>query len=208
MLSMRKLGFSFRIVVVVVVVAAGVGIAGWGLSAGGTSRSVSRASAPERVAARAPAVAGTPARFVFLARQTSNSCGLQASAIGRMQGRARLQGSCCSPMNLDAYLSQVRGLRAYAGIRQIPPDPYDVPVSLTKRLLSYDQTIHLDAAQERTYEHAMAMSREKGPCCCHCWRWTAFQGLSDYLIANRAWGSHAIAHVIDLVEGCGGPLGA
>jgi len=117
----------------------------------------------------------------------------------------RLQGSCCFPMNLAAYRSQVRGLRAYASVPQIPADPYDVPVSLAKRMLAYDRTVHLTLAQARVYARAMRMSREKGPCCCRCWRWNAFRGLSEHLIADLQWRSGAVAEVIDLVEGCGGP---
>ena len=115
----------------------------------------------------------------------------------------RLQGSCCFPMDLAAYRSQVRGLRADRAIPQIPPDPYDVPVSLAKRLLAYDRGTHLTRAQARTYWQAMRSSRLKGPCCC-CWRWYTFRGLSRYLIAERGWRAPAIAKLVDLLEGCGG----
>lgn len=155
----------------------------------------------------APASDGGTAKFAFLARQTSNSCGLQPQALAQMPDRMRLQGSCCFPMNLAAYQSQVRGLRAYRAISQIPRDPYDVPVSLAKRLLAYNAAIPLTTGQARTYARGMLMSREKGPCCCHCWRWDAFRGLSRYLIAERHWSPKRIATVIDLVEGCGGPAG-
>jgi hypothetical protein len=43
----------------------------------------------------------------------------------------------------------------------------------------------------------MAMSNEKGPYCCHCWRWTALEGMSKYLIARRHWTASAVALVID-----------
>lgn len=166
-----------------------------------------RAADPRLALARAgaPAAAGSSARFAFLARQTSNSCGLEPAALKRMPARLRLQGSCCLPMNLAAYRSQVRGLRAYARVPEVPKDPYDIPVSLAKRLLAYDRAIHLSAAQQRVYWQAMRTSREKGPCCCHCWRWDAFRGLSKHLIARLGWRSGAVATVIDLVEGCGGP---
>jgi hypothetical protein len=151
------------------------------------------------------ATAGTTARFAFLARRTTNSCGLEPAVLERMPGRMRLQGSCCFPMNEAAYQSQVRRLRAYATIPQIPADPYDVPVTLAKRLLSYDRAIRLGPGQARTYSRAMRISTLKGPCCCHCWRWEAFRGLSRYLIADRRWGAPQLARVIDLLEGCGGP---
>lgn len=189
----------------VLVSAVVVGLAATGSFAGGaaTPRAANPRPAPARVSA--PAAAGGTARFAFLARQTTNSCGLEPSALERMPDRTRLQGSCCFPMNLAAYRSQVRGLRAYANVPEIPADPYDVPVSLAKRLLAYDRTIHLAPAQARVYARAMRMSRTEGPCCCHCWRWNAFRGLSEHLIAHLGWRSGAVAAVIDLVEGCGGP---
>jgi len=155
----------------------------------------------------APASDGSTAKFAFLARQTSNSCGLQPAALAQMPNRMRLQGSCCFPMNLAAYQSQVRSLRAYSGIAQIARDPYDVPVSLAKRLLAYNAAIRLTPAQAQTYARGMRMSKLKGPCCCHCWRWDAFRGLSRYLIADRHWGAPPIAAMTELLEGCGGPAG-
>ena len=156
-------------------------------------------------AASAIASDGSSAKFAFLAQQNSNSCGLEPRALARMSSRLRLQGSCCFPMNLGAYTSQVRGLRAYAGVSEIPRDPYDVPVSLAKRLLAYDHAIHLSPIEAQTYSTAMRISRLKGPCCCPCWRWYAFRGLSKHLIADRAWRAGTIAAVIDLLEACGGP---
>jgi hypothetical protein len=58
--------------------------------------------------------------------------------------------------------------------------------------------------QQATYDQAMSMSREKGPCCCHCWRWTAFRGMSKYLIVHASWSAPQVALLIDDVQGCGG----
>ena len=132
-------------------------------------------------------------RFAFLARQTSNRCDLQPAALLAMPGGLRLQGSCCNAMNLTAYRTQLRALRSYGDIRQIPSDPYDVSAALAQRLLNYDASIRLSDAQARTYAEAMRMSPLKGPCCCRCWRWYAFRGLSKYLIAKRRWPATQIA---------------
>jgi hypothetical protein len=107
-------------------------------------------------------------------------------------------------MDLTTYEWQVKALRRYAATPQIPRDPYDVPVALGRTLLRYDSAIHLSARQQAIYAHAMEMSTEKGPCCCHCWRWSAFKGISKYLIARRHSTASAVALVIDDVEGCGG----
>lgn len=65
-------------------------------------------------------------------------------------------------MDLRAYRSQVAGLRRYVAIGEIPRDPYGISVPLAKRLLAYDRTIRLKAAQQRTYSQGMRDSREKG----------------------------------------------
>jgi hypothetical protein len=181
-----------------VVVAAGLGaLVVLLVLSGGSDRSGSwpvRASGP----------AGSHARFVFLASRRSNQCGLQAAALDRYSGRDRLQGSCCSAMDEHAYRAQVERLRAYRGVAPIPPDPYDIAIPLVRRLLRYDRSISLSRAQRRTYARAMALSEQKGPCCCPCWRWSAFRGLAKYLIAARRWPPRRLATLIDLLEGCGG----
>lgn len=147
---------------------------------------------------------GVDASFSQLAAQHTNSCGLQASELATYSLHMRLQGSCCTAMDEVSYNAQLAGLRPYADIPQIPRNPYDISVPLARRLVTYQRTIHLTASQEATYRAAMQMSSEKGPCCCHCWRWTAFQGMSDYLIARRGWQARPLAHLIGLVDGCGG----
>jgi len=159
---------------------------------------------PGSPAALASAAPGSHARFTYLAAQRSNVCGLQAAAIMRHHGEA-LQGSCCSPMDEHAYREQVRALRALPRVRAIPRDPYDVPVWLARRLLRLDARVSLTAEQRSSYRRAMRMSDQKGPCCCPCWRWNAFRGLSKLLIARRRWPAARVAELIDALEGCGGP---
>jgi hypothetical protein len=158
-----------------------------------------------RAAAGGPVlIAGTPTAFGYLTAQRSNRCGLTPAELESSPPAQHLQGSCCFPMDMSTYKWQVKALRHYATIAQIPTDPYDVPVSLSRRLLRYDHSIHLSAHQQATYDRAMGMSREKGPCCCHCWRWTAFRGMSKYLIARESWSAPQVALLIDDVQGCGG----
>ena len=182
----------------------------FGVAAGTARHSVghSSTSRPEEQPAAASAPAGSDARFAVLSRQHSNRCSLQAAALLAMPMRMRLQGSCCFPMNRHAYRSQVAGLRVYARLEVVPRDPYDISVGLTRRLFAYAQSIRLSPPQARVYAAAMRLSDTKGPCCCRCWRWTAFMGMSKYLIARRGWSAPALARAIDLVEGCGGPVSA
>jgi hypothetical protein len=148
---------------------------------------------------------GTPKqRFAQLSQRHTNQCGLSGVDIGKIAVRGRLQGSCCNAMVYDHYVRQVGSLRAYAAVSEIPADPYDVPVSLAKRLIGYSDSIKLSGSQQAVYNHAVKLSHEHGPCCCHCWRWRAFEGQAKQLIAQRRFTAAQIAHVWDLEDGCGG----
>ncbi len=151
-----------------------------------------------------PAAASLAARFAVLRHAHSNRCGMPASALDTMPPGARLQGACCFPMNYHSYVHQVHKLnRRYATVDVIPKDPYDVPVSLAKRLLGY-RSIKLTPQQQRLYERAKPLSATKGPCCCPCWRWDAFEGQAKYLITRRHYSAKQIADVWTVEEGCGG----
>jgi hypothetical protein len=167
----------------------------------GGGASAPRPGGPSQTAA-AP---GSHARFTFLAAQHSNRCNLQGGEIMAAAAGQRLQGSCCTAMDEALYRRQVAQLRRYAGNPEIPRDPYDVLAALARQLLGYERTIRLTPAQQATYRRAMSMTKEHGPCCCRCWRWDAFKGLSSYLIARRGWTSGQLARLIEALDGCGGP---
>jgi hypothetical protein len=143
-------------------------------------------------------------RFAQLSQRHTNRCGLSGVDIEKIAVRGRLQGSCCNSMVYEHYVRQVNGLRAYAALSEIPADPYDIPVSLAKRLIGYSASIKLTRSQLATYDGAVKLSDERGPCCCHCWRWKAFEGQAKQLIARRQYTAAQIAHVWDLEDGCGG----
>jgi hypothetical protein len=143
-------------------------------------------------------------RFAILSRLHSNKCGLRPESLDSIAAGGRLQGSCCSPMTLQHYLRQVRKLGRYADVPEVPPDPYDISVRLAKRLTAYDKRISLAPGQQTTYDQAVKMADEHGPCCCHCWRWTAFEGQAKYLITRRRYAAGGIARIWDLEDGCGG----
>jgi hypothetical protein len=143
-------------------------------------------------------------RFTILSRRHSNKCGLRPQSLAAIANRGRLQGSCCTAMNFHHYVAQIHGLRAFAREPVIARDPYDVSVRLAKRITGYADSIHLNTEQQAAYREAMKLADERGPCCCHCWRWTAFEGQAKYLIARRGYGGRRIAQVWDLEDGCGG----
>ncbi|MDO8503965.1 MAG: hypothetical protein Q7S60_04750 [bacterium] len=148
--------------------------------------------------------AGSPEKFEYLSAQTSNQCGAQPTTIESYADTERLQGSCCSAMDLHKYQEQVEGLKKYSRISQIPKDPYDIPASLAKELLGYRDNIQLDSGEQAVYDEAVALSDEGGPCCCRCWRWYTFEGLAKYLITEKGFTADQVAEVWDLEDGCGG----
>jgi hypothetical protein len=145
-------------------------------------------------------------RFALLSGRHSNRCSLQAGSLETGAVSGRLQGACCTRIDFAHYKQQLRGLRRYHAVRLIPADPYDVPVGLAQRLVRFDREIRLDRAAQQTYDQAVRLSHEHGPCCCHCWRWTAFAGQAKQLIARRHYEAAQIAAIWDLENGCGGKV--
>ncbi len=143
-------------------------------------------------------------RFEFLSQNGNSSCSAEfLNSIASIPDTARLQGSCCGPMDLHRYREQITGLKAHAAIAEIPPDPYDIEAGLAKRLLpAYN--IELEPEQQKAYDQAMSLSSEKGPCCCECWRWHVYGGLGKLLIRDRAFDGVKLARLWDLSGGCGG----
>ena len=119
-------------------------------------------------AADAPTLAD---RFDYLSKNGNSTCSTAfLKSIPTMPATARIQGSCCSPMERKRYGEQVQALTDFQDIPEIPPDPYDIAAPLAQRFLAYyDNTLTTD--EQRAYDYAMEHSDEKGPCCCQCWRW-------------------------------------
>ena len=152
-----------------------------------------------------PVHAQTPkGGFAILSQRHSNKCGLRPGSLDSLATNGRLQGSCCSPMKFSHYTEQLSGLAQYASVKEIPQNPYDVSVRLAKRLTSYSDRIKLTPHQQTTYDQAVKLADEHGPCCCHCWRWTAFEGQAKYLITRRQFDANQIAYTWGLEDGCGG----
>ncbi len=144
------------------------------------------------------------AKFDRLSKSGNSSCSsMFKDSITSMPKDARLQGSCCSPMNLHRYSEQVKGLKKYKDVKDIPQDPYDIEAGLAKKLLArYDDA--LTPEQQKEYDYAMQNSNEKGPCCCKCWRWFVYGGLGKHLIKNYKFTGKQVTEVWNLSDGCGG----
>lgn len=149
-------------------------------------------------------VAGTAEKMEYLSNENSSFCGLQPMSVDSYADSERIQGACCGAMDLHRYQEQVEGLKEYSHISQIPSDPYDISASLAKELFAYQKDIMLNAEQQKIYNKATELSHEGGPCCCKCWRWTAFEGQAKYLITEHNFNAQQIADVWDVEDGCGG----
>lgn len=144
------------------------------------------------------------AKFDMLSKNGNSSCsGSFKDSIDNMPDTSRLQGSCCSPMDMHRYTEQVTGLEKYKDISEIPSDPYDIDASLAKKLKAY-YDIELTPEQQKAYDYAMANSMEKGPCCCKCWRWYVYGGLGKLLIQKYNLTGEQVTEIWNLSDGCGG----
>ena len=117
---------------------------------------------------------------------------------------ARLQGSCCSPMDMKKYVSQINGLKAYATIPQIPNDPYDISKESAQQMLGYYDNIPLTPAQQSIYDSAQKLTDDHGWCCCQCWAWYTHAGLAKYLITQRNYTAQQVVVITNLEDCCGG----
>lgn len=144
-------------------------------------------------------------KFTYLSTHGNSSCsGSYLSSIPTMDDSERLQGSCCSPMVESRYVEQVTNLKKYKDVAIIPSDPYNIPAKLAKQLLTYDKTITPSSDEQRVLDAAVAASPEKGYCCCRCWRWYVYEGLSKYLVRNQHFTAQQITDVLANSDGCGG----
>ncbi len=143
-------------------------------------------------------------QFDFLSKNGNSNCTKAfLASIPTMPKDARLQGSCCSPMELTRYVKQIKGLTKYKTNLDIPPNPYDIEAGLAAKLIAnYD--LALTPEEQKAYDYAMANSDEKGPCCCRCWRWKAYGGLAKLLIRDHLFDGKQVTEVWDISNGCGG----
>ena len=195
----RRWGSASILIAFVIVAVAAVA---WFGGAGGGS------TPPAPSTAARTAAIGSRARFTYLAAQHSNYCSLDRATVSGYADVQHMQGACCDAMDMDKYQHQVAALRQYSGLAEIPTDPYDIRAKQAKRLLADDTAITLAGADKATYDRAMKLTDDKGPCCCQCWRWYMTQGLDKALITRRQMSAQQVAEITDLVNGCGGPLGS
>jgi hypothetical protein len=145
------------------------------------------------------------ARFKDLSQHGNVECSVQfEKSIATMPQDAKLQGSCCAPMDEARYSQQIEGLKKYADIAEVPPDPYDIPAPLAHKLMGY-YDMALNKEEQPAYDYAMQHSDMQGPCCCKCWRWKVYGGLGKYLVHTRQYTGQQLTDLWNVGQGCGGP---
>jgi hypothetical protein len=144
------------------------------------------------------------ARFQSLSQHGNVECSAQfEKSIATMPADAKLQGSCCAPMDEARYRQQLDGLKKYSDIAEVPPDPYDIPAPLAHKLMG-DYGMDLNKEEQAAYDYAMEHSDMQGPCCCKCWRWKVYGGLGKYLIRTRQYTGQQLTDLWNVGQGCGG----
>ncbi len=144
-------------------------------------------------------------KFVVLSQATTNACGGGKTYVNQLSADGtRIQGSCCSAMDFHRYVEQIEGLKNYKEYEIIPKDPYDVSSEWAEEMMAYTENTFLTDEQQKTYDTAVELSHEKGPCCCKCWHWYAYEGLAKKLIIDYDFTAEQVAEVWDLSDACGG----
>ena len=148
--------------------------------------------------------AALKSRFEFLSQHGNVECSTKFEAsIATMAPDAKLQGSCCAPMDEARYRQQIDGLKKYSEIVEVPPDPYDISAPLAHKLMGY-YDLALSKEEQAAYDYAMEHSDMQGPCCCKCWRWKVYGGLGKYLISTRHYAGQQLVDLWNIGQGCGG----
>jgi hypothetical protein len=144
------------------------------------------------------------ARFLSLSQHGNVECSTQfEKSIATMPPDGKLQGSCCAPDGRGALPPALEGLRKYADIAEVPPDPYDISAPLAHRLMDYYDLV-LNKDEQSAYDYAMQHSDMQGPCCCKCWRWKVYGGLGKFLIRTRQYTGQQLTNLWNVGQGCGG----
>jgi predicted membrane-bound mannosyltransferase len=133
----------------------------------------------------------------------SGSC-INANAIlaDSVKGKY-LSGQCCSAlMDTKEYHKNLEKLQAYKSMPDIILDPMHTPVALAKKWIDYDKATTLGPAEQKIYDDAYAISKEK-PCCCKCWHYYVNEGIAKKMIRDGMFDAQQIAEYWDASDICG-----
>ncbi len=133
----------------------------------------------------------------------SGSC-IDSSSIdpSKIKGKY-MGGQCCSAMkDTKNYHANLEKLQAYKSMQDIVLDPMHTPVEMAKKWIDYDKTTTLTPAEQKVYDEAYAISKEK-PCCCKCWHYYVNEGIAKKMIRDGTFTAQQIAAFWDASDICG-----
>ncbi|MBI3573133.1 MAG: hypothetical protein HY092_02955 [Candidatus Kerfeldbacteria bacterium] len=136
------------------------------------------------------------------APSTGPSCSGGSTTLKSVDGMY-LSGQCCNAMtNLDHYHEELKNLQPYKDIPDVPLNPFKTPVPIAKKWIDYDQATTLTAEEQKVYDQAMDMSKEK-PCCCKCWHYFVNEGIGKKMIRDYHYTAQQVAGYWDNSDICG-----
>ncbi len=133
---------------------------------------------------------------------TGGSCAAGPTKLSSTNG-LYMGGQCCSPlMDTKDYHENLEKLQAYKNMTDIVLDPMHTPVALAKKWIDYDKATTLTADEQKIYDQAYAISKEK-PCCCKCWHYYTNEGIAKKMIKDGTFNAEQIAAYWDASDICG-----
>lgn len=136
------------------------------------------------------------------APSTGPSCSGGSTTLKSVDGMY-LSGQCCSAMtDLNHYNKELKNLQQYKDIPDVPLNPFKTPVAIAKKWMDYDQATTLTAEEQKVYDQAMDMSKEK-PCCCKCWHYFVNEGIAKRMIRDYHYTGQQVAAFWDTSDICG-----
>ncbi len=133
---------------------------------------------------------------------TGGSCASGPTALVSTTGMY-MGGQCCSAMmNTDDYHANLNKLQAFKDMPNIPLDPMNTPIAMAKYWIDYNNATKLTPAQQKVYDDAYAISKEK-PCCCKCWHYFVNEGIAKKMISDGKWSAERVAAYWDASDICG-----
>lgn len=133
---------------------------------------------------------------------TGGSCAAGSSILKSTAGMY-LGGQCCSAMkDTEEYHENLKKLQAYKSMPDIILDPMHTPVAVAKEWIDYNKNTKLTPVEQKIYDDAYAISKEK-PCCCKCWHYYVNEGIAKKMIKDGTWSPEQIAAYWDASDICG-----
>jgi hypothetical protein len=129
------------------------------------------------------------------------SCVAKETALATTTG-LYLGGQCCGAMkDLSEYNDELKNLKKYKDIPDVPMNPYKTPIPLAKKWIDYDYATTLTADEQKVMDDAMRLSKE-GPCCCKCWHYYVNEGIAKKMIKDYHYTAKQVAAYWDTSSIC------